>query len=207
MPKHSTVLTLRDLAFGAVNGAVFGLMVSLTVKNLHFETNPFVFTFVFSLLAIFGIFLGYLLSRWKVFLFEFAKFGAVGAANFSIDIGVYNILLSLTEKESALLVDVFAVISFCFAVTNSYFWNKYWSFSKNGQKSSKREFHLFIVVSVIGALLSTGIVHLLVNIIGTPSWVPSEDPGMLWKSIAKVFGTIIVLVWNFVGYRFFVFNR
>lgn len=194
----------RDLVFGAINGAIFGLMASFVARNFGFVVSPLIPLITFSLLAVIGVYIGYLLSKIKPFFFQLAKFGAIGAANFSIDFGVYNILIYLTHMNTGAGIDIFKGIAFLFAVTNSYFWNKYWSFSKKDSTSSEKEFSLFLLVSVIGAVLSIGMVHIMVNVIGSPAGITSPN---LWANIANAGATVIVLMWNFLGYKYIVFKK
>lgn len=202
--KSSASLTSRDLVFGAINGAVFGLMASFVAKNLGHTLSPVISFLGFSILAVVGIYIGYLLSKVKPFFFQLAKFAAVGAANFSIDFGVYNLLILFTQVNTGLGIDLFKGISFLAAVTNSYFWNKHWSFSKEDSNSSEKEFVLFLTVSVIGAVLSIGMVHVLVNIIGSPA---SNISANMWANIANIAATLVVLMWNFLGYKYIVFKK
>lgn len=203
MNTQKPTLEQRDLFYGAINGAVFGLMASFVAKNLGYSLSPLLPVLVFSLLAVFGVFVGYLLSKWKPFFFQLAKFAAVGAANFSIDFGVYNALMYATQINMGNGIDAFKGISFLAAVTNSYFWNKHWSFSKKDSTASEKEFTLFLGVSVIGAVLSIGIVHLFVNVLGAHFGLSPK----LWANVANVGATVIVLMWNFLGYKFFVFKK
>lgn len=202
-------LQFRDLLFGAINGAIFGLMAYFMAKNftlpslLSFINIPLISITVFALLAVIGIYVGYLLSKIKHFFFQFAKFGSIGVANFSIDFGVLNILMFLTQINTGIGIDIFKGLAFFAAVTNSYFWNKHWSFSEKSSATPKKEFTLFFLVSVIGAILSIGIVHILVNTIGYP---PTFSPNA-WANIANVVATLVVLIWNFLGYKFIVFKK
>lgn len=201
--EKKATLEMRDLVFGAINGAIFGLMASFVAKNFSYSINPLLPTIAFSLLAVFGVYVGYLLSKWKNFFFQLAKFAAVGAANFSIDFGVYNALMYFTQINVGNGIDIFKGIAFLVAVTNSYFWNKHWSFSKKDSTSSKKEFGLFLFVSVIGAILSIGIVHIFVNVMGNPATISPK----LWANLANVGATLVVLAWNFLGYKFIVFKK
>ncbi len=198
------VLSGRDLAFGAINGSIFGLMFSFVLRNFEVALNPLLSIIVFSLLAVFGIYIGYLLSKWKTFFFQLAKFSAVGATNFSIDTGIFNLLMYVTQISVGNNIDFFKGIAFLVATINSYFWNKHWSFTKKDSTSSKKEFLLFLSISIIGAVINIGIVHTFVNIIGTPSTGISSK---LWANIASVVATFIVLIWNFLGYKFLVFKK
>lgn len=201
--KNTVSLELRDLSYGAINGAIFGFMSSFVLKNLGINVSPLLPLVAFSFLAVFGVYVGAVLARWKPFFFQLAKFAAVGSANFSIDFGIYNAFMLVTQVHAGSGIDIFKGIAFMGAVVNSYFWNKHWSFAKKDSASSEKEFSLFLGVSVIGAILSVGIVHLFVNIIGSPV---GFDPKK-WANIANVGATVVVLIWNFLGYKFFVFKK
>lgn len=59
----------------------------------------------------------------------------------------------------------------------------------------------FVLVSVIGALINSGLVSLL-----TQYWTVTDNLD-LNKNIAKVVATFFSLMWNFVGYKVFVFKK
>lgn len=62
------------------------------------------------------------------------------------------------------------------------------------------QFILFLVVSVIGALINSVAVSLLSQTV----FLENAD---LNKNLAKAVATVISLVWNFVGYKLLVFRR
>ncbi|MBI3232165.1 MAG: GtrA family protein [Candidatus Doudnabacteria bacterium] len=59
----------------------------------------------------------------------------------------------------------------------------------------------FIAVSVIGTLINSGLVSLI-----TEYWPVSQNLDFN-KNIAKIIATVFSLVWNFVGYKVFVFKK
>ena len=194
----------KDLLFAAINGALFGAMVPFIAKNLGITAPWLLFVVSFSLLAVIGISIGFFLSRWMRVIYQFSKFAAIGAANFAIDLGVFNLLIFLTKTDTGVVVDAFKGISFVAAVVNSYFWNKYWAFAKkDGDLVNEKEFLQFFLISFGGFLLNVAIVHLFVNILGAPSVIDSR----LWANIAALTATIVVLFWNFLGYKLIVFRR
>jgi general stress protein CsbA len=139
MTNAKTKLTSKDIIFGAINGLIFGALLPVVLKNMNIAitfNKGIAIAIFFTVLAAIGIYLGYLLSKYITPLFQFAKFGAIGVANFAVDIGILNLLIFLTGSAAGIAYTVFKVISFAFAVTNSYVWNKYWAFHKEGVKDA-----------------------------------------------------------------------
>jgi len=78
-----------------------------------------------------------------------------------------------------------------------------WTFGKKDQKHAGKEFVQFLLVSLIGLLLNAGIASLIVNVVG-----PLGSIGLkTWANVGTAVASILVLVWNFVGYKFFVFKK
>lgn len=205
MNKNPLPLSRNDIFFGGINGAMFGAMAAIILTNFDaLSFHPILIFCFFIALASIGIFVGWLLSRFvATFFFQLAKFGAVGAANFSVDIGVLNLLILLSGIASGPFFTLFKTISFVSAVANSYFWNKYWSFGDKSRNDIKEEFSQFFLVSIIGAFINIGISHTLVNIIGPIGGVTEK----LWATLAAAIAAVAVLSWNFLGYKYIVFKQ
>jgi len=136
------------------------------------------------------------------FLFQFSKFFIVGIINTSIDFAVLNLLIGITDKTSGVYYSVFKSISFIVAVTNSYFMNKYWTFSSHeGAKAG--EFAKFITVNLIGWGINVGTASYVVNVLGAPAGISP----VVWANIGAVSAVAITLFWNFFGMKFFVFKK
>jgi len=111
---------------------------------------------------------------------------------------VLNFLIFLTGVASGLPFGVFKGISFLVAATNSYFWNKRWTF-----RSNKKVFVQFLTVSTVGLFLNVSTASFLVNIV-QPQFGLSEK---VWANVGAINGTLVVMTWNFIGYKFVVFKR
>ena len=131
-------------------------------------------------------------------LWQIAKFILIGGFNTLIDLGVLNILIFATGITSGLGFSLFKGTSFLVAVSNSYFWNKRWTF-----RSKKDVFLQFFTVSAVGFVLNVGTASFVVNVI-TPQFELSEQ---LWANIGAITGTLVVMTWNFLGYKFVVFKK
>jgi len=135
-------------------------------------------------------------------LFQFYKFGLVGAANTLLDTAIYNVFLVTTGIAAGGEIIGFKAISFTVAVLHSYFWNKYWTF---GTKShiAAGELGKFVAISIAGLGIALGTVHVIINMIGPLEGVSP----FVWANIGQAAAIVFSTVWNFVGYKFIVFGK
>lgn len=137
-------------------------------------------------------------------LLQAAKFISIGMLNTAIDFLVLNLLILLFGTGShGELYAVFKAISFASAVVNSYVFNKYWVFKHDGGESRLREGFLFFLVSGIGFLLNVSISTASFIFIS----VHTSLSGALSANIGAVIGSVLVLAWNFAGYKLIVFKK
>ena len=61
----------------------------------------------------------------------------------------------------------------------------------------------FIVVSGIGFVINVLVATIVVN------WIPNvlNTSDVIWANIGALLGTFFGLAWNFIGYKFFVFEK
>jgi putative flippase GtrA len=134
---------------------------------------------------------------------QLIKFVIVGSINTGIDFAVLNIEMILTGITSGPGMLVLNSISFSVATTNSYFMNKRWTFEDKDAEKSGVKFSQFLAVSIVGIIINGGIVYLITSFTN-PLFGLSPQ---LWANVAKLFATGISLIWNFIGYKFFVFKK
>lgn len=124
----------------------------------------------------------------KKLIAQFMKFGVVGVIAFCID---YGILALLTEVFGVNYL-VSATISFTASVVFNYVASMRYVFTHKEGMSKRREFVIFVVLSVIGL----GINNLCM-------WAGVELFGIHYL-ITKIGATAIVMVWNFVTRKIFL---
>lgn len=134
---------------------------------------------------------------------QFVRFAVVGVVNTAINFAVLNLLSHLTGIKSGPHVIYLTVIAFAVALANSYFMNDYWVFKDEGHHEGGRKFSLFLTVSLIGAGLNSLVVYLVTTFVH-PMFGLSET---LWLNFANLCGVGVGLVWNFIGYKIFVFKN
>lgn len=206
------------------------------------------------------------LGKYPIIL-QLLKFAAIGVINTALDFLVLNFISKTLNISSGLKLGQVNVIGFVLAVIQSYFWNRYWTFSfektvsawknfwrlvlvgalgvialvavlfgakyaapanyylvvallflvlevliweafglsKNPSVSqAQNQFMMFFLVSVVGLLINSALVAVLSNYSPLAARPEFAD---LNKNIAKLAATLASLVWNFIGYRIFVFKK
>lgn len=202
--KKSDVLA--SLIIGLMVAVLF--IIAIIIKGYQ-EKIPFYWglIIIIPILCLVGLYLAFLISKKIRIVFQAAKFVLVGGLNTLIDFGVLNLLMWSTDIYKGSLIIGLNAISFLTAVTNSYLWNKFWTFKQDREaqvekESIGKEFTQFVVVSLIGISLNTAIVYLITTFINPISGLSP----VLWANLAKVVATFISLAWNFLGYKFIVFR-
>ena len=124
----------------------------------------------------------------KQLIAQFAKFGVVGVIAFVID---YGLMVLLTELFSVNYL-ISATISFTVSVILNYVASMRYVFTHKEGLSRRREFIIFVVLSVIGLLINDALM-----------WVGVDLFGISYL-LVKIFATAVVMVWNFVTRKIFL---
>lgn len=119
---------------------------------------------------------------------QFMKFGVVGVIAFVID---YGLLALLTEVFGVNYL-ISATISFTVSVIFNYVASMRYVFTHKEDMSRRREFIIFVVLSVIGLLINNGCMWAGVELLG------------IHYLIVKIVATAIVMIWNFVTRKIFL---
>ena len=203
----------KDIPVSAIIGFLVALLLLPILRQSGFRfPYPYALTLLltFPVLSILTLWLASRAAQNFESAYQAAKFVLVGTLNTFVDWGLLNLLLMMLAVTHGPLYPVCKGISFVVAVTNSYFWNKFWTFKKplmsnNAGKINKKdstELWEFSMVSLIGFALNGSIANLIVN-----HWGPHFQMGVkLWATAGAFGGTIAGLVWNFTGYKLFVFR-
>jgi len=188
-------------------GAGVGLLIQPILANnvpphyLSFGFRAGVFVF-FTLFAPFALWIARQLAKLWAGIYQFAQFAAVGTLNTFIDIGVFNVEIFLHGTGGMLGNGIFAAfkaISFLFATTNSFVWNKFWTFNAK-EKVHGGELTAFYSIALIGWALNVGGAT-LAKTLG-----PADS--RVWVSIlAPLVGVAASFLWDFFGYKHFVFKK
>lgn len=118
----------------------------------------------------------------KHLIAQFMKFGVVGVIAFIIDYG----LLAFCTEALGINYLVSATIGFAVAVVFNYFASMRYVFKHKEGMSRRKEFVIFVVLSVIGLIINNACMWAGVELLG------------IHYLIVKIGATIIVALWNFI---------
>lgn len=124
--------------------------------------------------------------------------GGLGAAAF---IGI------IIGSSMSALPPYYFLLLFAFVVFEVAFWINFKLKSEGGElgsgASGTQQFVVFVIVSVVGLLINSGLVIVLSNAL--PDTLPFNAD--LAKNLAKALATGVSLIWNFLGYKLIVFKK
>ncbi|MDQ4033012.1 MAG: GtrA family protein [Actinomycetota bacterium] len=97
-------------------------------------------------------------QTWRVLLKELSAFGVVGAINFALDIGIFQVMYTVVGADALMS----KLVSTSITTTTAYFMHRHWSFSHRARTGVRREYPIFFVVNAFTLVLSLviiGFVH------------------------------------------------
>lgn len=202
-------MTKKDYILVTIVGFLVGWLVLPVVANIGPRYGMVVdvrlgvtSVFGFSLFAPLALWVLHLLSKKMPVFLQFGKFAAVGTLNTLLNFAVLNTLILFTGSSGGWKFTGFTVVAFFVATTNSYFWNKFWTFQSRVPLGWE-EYGRFALFTLGGVLLNSGTAHLIVNII-KPQWGVAPE---LWANIGAFGGVVVSFMWNFIAYRKIVFRN
>lgn len=216
-PSESKAMIMRDYWLGIIVGLLIGIMFMPVLKmakvDLYMKLRLAIIPF-FLIGTPLGLIVCHLISKKITAMWQFGKFFVTGIMNLLVDFGVLAIVtvmarnyLHINSTDTLLTIGVaitfyslFKAISFTISNINSYFWNKYWTFDKQGD--NKSEFVQFFTVSIVGFIINVVVASLVFGNISPLGGMNYDQ----WSLIGAGCGSIAGLFWNFFGYKFIVFK-
>jgi putative flippase GtrA len=148
-------------------------------------------------------------------LSQILKFGVVGGIAFLIDFAVYTITNKLLPFEKGYIIA--GVLGFSVSLVFNYLASMKFVFQRREDTSRKKEFTIFLVLSLIGLLLNELFLVLYVEgMDGHVGWIHAIHEWIfsfisargiraigsvkeLTEFFAKIFATALVMVYNFIS--------
>ena len=198
----------RDLVIAAIISEIDALLIIWLYSNFNLHTSFDWFISILwltaPLIGLLGIYIADWLRKTSESLWQMCKTILVGSLNILIESTLIavaqNILTPVTVREWYPFV---VSVVFIVAATNSYFWNKFWSFEKRDTESKVKEASTFYAVTIAGYLLSVLISSTIAQTV-TPMF-GLDVAG--WNIFANAVAAIFVFIFHFAGYKFIVFKK
>ncbi len=108
-------------------------------------------------------------------------------------------LFSNIESPKDAFFPISATIGAIFGMTNSFLWNRKWTFKIQGAHDRGSQLWKFLAISVTGLLLNVVISSFLIHVL------PGDEK--VRARLATVIAAASVAFWNFAGQKFFAFRR
>lgn len=136
---------------------------------------------------------------------EALKFGAVGAVAFVLDVGLFNLFTTgLWPGAGSPPLDghekLAKIASASVAILWAWLGNRYWTFRHRRQATPARELMLFVVMNLVGLLISVLCLTVSHDLLGFTSPLADNISG-------NVIGIGLGTLFRFWAYRRFVFNE
>ena len=136
-----------------------------------------------------------LYERFEVLVHELGKFGAVGAFNYVLDVGLFNALVLGPLDERPLVAKA---ISTVVSVTSSYFMNRHWTFRHRPGSGVVRGYALFILLSGVG-------LGIMLGCLAFSEYVLEARSTLARNIAANVVGAGLATIFRFWSFRRWVF--
>jgi len=209
-------MTKKDFWLSLIIGGAVGLLFQPIISNFSSDIGKLaaipltelrvIAFFVFLFGAPLALFIFSILSRFVPVLYQFAKFASVGILNTTIDLGVLNLetaqyLIFYGILPTGYIYAFLKGVSFLISTTNSFIWNKYWTFNANS-KPQVGETIKFYSIATVGFFLNVGVATAVRT--ANPSFISANT---LVNFVAPICGILAVFLWNFIGYKYVVFKK
>ena len=219
MPTKEVSLTKKDLILGTLAGFLIGLLflpvLHAAKPELYAKIFPAIIPF-FLICTPLGLFIASIIGKKIPLIWQIAKFGVAGILNALVDLGVLTLTAAFLrnyfhiDAESIIFsflpfltfYSTYKAASFIIANVNSYYWNKYWTFKKEGVEE-KSNFIQFFIVSLVGFVINVLVASITFKFVAISPAISTDQAGL----IGAIAGSIIGLAWNFIGYKFIVFKK
>jgi len=191
-PSFKTLIIICSL------GLFFLWAFLLNVSYLNLKNN-WIALFLLYLIGNLALYkIGERFSRLTII----AHFVIIGVLNTLVDLGTLSLLIYFSGQATGWYYTLFKALSFSLALGNSYFFNSQFSFNQ-----SEKERHSF---TKIAKFLTVSFGALLINIIFASTLnhfnILALEPGS-WAILAALIASLLGIIINFLGYKFWVFRK
>ena len=137
----------------------------------------------------------------KKLIEQIVKFGIVGVLCFGIDFAIYTVLCTVFNVHYLIA----GFFGFLISVTVNYLLSMKYIFIRRDNVEKKKEFTIFLILSVIGLLLNLLIIWVCVDgLYVHVTFINTLVSENFAKLSGKIVATAVVMVYNFVTRKIFL---
>src|SRR3989338_7550587 len=172
-------------------------------ETISFTAGAIAAIILLPVISVAGLLVANFLSKFFAPFWRLSKFILIGFLNTIIDVGIFNLMIIITGVTSGFLIGGVNIPGFSIAVLNSYNWNKRWVFKDTSNTGSHSDFFSFMAVTLGGLLINSSIAIFLTTYLD-PAFGMNDTQ---WATLSKILAAMVNFVWNFTGYKLFVFRK
>jgi putative flippase GtrA len=129
---------------------------------------------------------------------EIAKFGIVGAINYVLDVGLFNLLIAPSFGPLDHKPITAKAVSTVVAATSSYFMNRHWTWRHRARTGVRREYTLFLLLSAIALGITLGC-------LAFGEYALHQDSLLARNIWGNIVGVGVAMVFRFWAFKRWVF--
>lgn len=209
-------MKITDIIFALIAGRILGFLIGDFLREWGINIGLYWALLIWLILPIVSLaclWLAYKIGRKMLFVFQGAKFFLVGAVATVFDLKIFEFLLWLFALHIPFSTLVAKSASFIISTFFKYWGNKHWAFSDYArsrearQKHEKEDIHkeiiVFFSITLVGLAIDVMCFYYFLKVMGPQFGFPEA----IWVKFSVIFAALIAALWNFLGYKFFVFKK
>src|SRR3954462_14360952 len=134
-------------------------------------------------------------ATFRTLIHEIAKFGTVGAVNYALDVGLFNVLVVTVLSDRPLTAKGLSTVV---AATSSYFMNRHWTWRHRARTGVRREYFLFLLLSGVA-------LGITLSILAFGEYVLHQDSLLARNFWGNIVGVGVAMVFRFWSFKRWVF--
>jgi len=199
-------MKIVDAVFALISGYAVGWVARDFLQEYGVDIGimySLLLHYLISLIFLFVLWLGEIIGKKFLFVFQATKHLMVGALATVIDLKIFESaakFLSLFFPLPSLLLKA---VSFLAATAIKYWGNKHWAFEKHEKEDVLKEVMQFFAITIVGLVIDVGAFYYFNAILGPQLAILPA----IWLKLSVIAAAVIAAVWNFTAYKFLVFKK
>jgi len=197
---------ITDVIFALIAGRIIGFLVGDFLREWGIDIGLYwglLIWLVLPLVSLACLWLAYKIGRKFLFIFQGAKYFLVGAVATIIDLKLFEFLFWIFSIHITFVTITAKSISFIISTFFKYWGNKHWAFLKHEKEDIHKEIIGFFAITLVGLAIDVMCFYYFAKIMGPQFNLPDA----IWVKLSVIFAALVAALWNFVGYKFFVFKK